>query len=89
MTNEAWEEKGKCFFGHTNSTFAIAGNITILSPVRPRTRLEWRDVNPPPVMSRSRTRLKWRDVKTNKWKIIFILAIGLILIFWIIFIFKR
>jgi hypothetical protein len=73
MTNEAWEEKGRCFPGHTNAVSAIATNSTsvrrtpsnISSPSQPHRRperpLRWRDENPPVTRPRPRTQLRWRD----------------------------
>lgn len=99
-TNMAWEEKRKCFHGHTNSVSAIAVNPNVLPsprpprlvfqdlpPVRPRRRrqLEWRD--PPPV--RPRRQLEWRDIKTTQSKVIAISAIVLLLLFLIIFMLKK
>jgi len=87
MTNQAWEEKRKCFSGHTNIVLATAINPNVSRLTRPITRLEWRD--PPLVSARPRRKLKWRDARTTKWKIIAISAIVLLVLFVIIFIVKR
>jgi|JFJP01.1.fsa_nt_gi hypothetical protein len=73
MTNRAWEEKGKCFLGHTNAVPALATNPSSVrrnpsnissSPQPPRRAerpLRWREENPPVTRPRSRTQLRWRD----------------------------
>jgi hypothetical protein len=73
MTNQAWEQQGKCFVGHTNAVPAVATNpvsvtripSTINSPPQPPRRperpLRWRDENPPVTRLRSRPQLRWRD----------------------------
>lgn len=75
MTNQAWEEKERCFLGHTNTVPALATNPSSVrnpsnissSPQPPRRSerpLRWRDENPPVVRPRPRTQLRWRDANS-------------------------
>ena len=64
MTNQSWEEKGKCFSGHTNAVPAIAINPMSSRNPTPhilpgQRRDELRLQDPPPV--RPRRQLQWRD----------------------------
>ncbi|MBC6434590.1 hypothetical protein FM036_30280 [Nostoc sp. HG1] len=73
MTEGDWEEKRKCFLGHTNVVPARASNPvssrrslnnTRLSSQQPRRHgqsLRWRDENPPVTRSRPRPELRWRE----------------------------
>ena len=73
MINPAWEEKRKCFLGHTNVVPAIATNpassrrtssntrLSSQQPRRHRQSLRWRDENPPVTPTRPRPPLRWRD----------------------------
>lgn len=73
MTNEAWEEKERCFLGHRNAVVSIATNTSsarrnpsnISSSPQPPHRAErplrWREGNPPVTRPRPRTELRWRD----------------------------
>jgi hypothetical protein len=73
MTNEAWEEKERCFLGHTNAVASLATNTSSVRrnlnnissspqpPPRPERPLRWRDENPPVTRPRPITQLRWRD----------------------------
>lgn len=69
MSAQAWQEKRKCFLGHTNAVAARASNASTgrtrripSHPSRRRTQqLRWRDPSPPVPSSRRTPQLRWRD----------------------------
>lgn len=72
MTVQAWDEKGKCFLGHTNAVSSSATNSftprTSRTPRTPRIssngphqQLRWRDCPSPISSGRPPQQLRWRD----------------------------